>query len=99
MPWNGGTLALGLFGWAAGFVVTGLLVTPLIAAVEGVSLKELTTVQQTEYVAVVQALETVEGIAIIWLCVRAFDLSGLDLFNVDRRVEAHAVSVLPSKLH
>ena len=88
VPWNARTLALGLFGWAGGFIATGLVVAPLIAAVEGVSLKELTTVQQTEYVAVVQALETVEGIAIIWLCVRAFDLTDLDLFNVDRRVGA-----------
>jgi hypothetical protein len=74
---------LGLAGWAGGFVVTGLLVAPLLAGLQGVSLRELSTLQQTEYVALVQGIETVEGIAIIWLCVRSFDLDGLNLFNVD----------------
>jgi len=83
VPWNAATLALGLAGWAGGFVVTGLLVAPLLAGLQGVSLRELSTLQQTEYVALVQGIETVEGIAIIWLCVRSFDLDGLNLFNVD----------------
>lgn len=83
VPWNAGTLALGLTGWAVGFVLTGLLLAPLLAGLQGVSLRELSTLKQTEYVAAVQALETLEGIAIIWLCVRSFDLDGLDLFNVN----------------
>lgn len=86
-------MALGLVGWAASFLLTGLVVAPLLAALEGVSLRSLDTAQQTEYVLAVQSWETVQGIAIIWACVRSYQPLPPDLFRVDACVRAARVLV------
>jgi hypothetical protein len=83
VPWGAPTVALGLGGWAASFLLTGLLVVPLLAAVQGISLRDLAAAQQTEYILAVQAWETAQGIAIIWACVRGYQPLSPDLFRID----------------
>lgn len=83
MPWGAATVAAGLAGWAVSFVATGALVAPLIAALEGISLRDLAAVQKTEYILVLQSCETLQGLAIIWACVRKFQPLPPDLFRVD----------------
>ena len=50
---------------------------------EGISLRDLATAQKTEYFLVLQTLETVQGVAVIWACVRKFQPLPPDLFRVD----------------
>ena len=73
----------GLAGWGVSFFLTGVVVVPLIAALEGISLRELATAQKTEYILVLQSLETVQGLAVIWACVRSYQPLPPDLFRVD----------------
>ena len=50
---------------------------------EGISLRDLATGQKTEYILVLQTLETVQGVAVIWACVRKFQPLPPDLFRLD----------------
>jgi hypothetical protein len=64
-------------------LLTGLFVVPLLAALEGVSLRDLAATQQSQYIFAVQAFETAQGIAIIWACVRSYQPLPPDFFRVD----------------
>ena len=83
VPWGAPTVVAGLAGWGVSFFLTGVVVVPLIAALEGISLRELATAQKTEYILVLQSLETVQGLAVIWACVRSYQPLPPDLFRVD----------------
>jgi len=67
------------------------VVVPLIAAMEGISLRDLATAQKTEYILVLQTLETVQGVAVIWACVRKFQPLPPDLFRLDGCVRTSRV--------
>jgi hypothetical protein len=82
----------GLAGWAVSFFLTGVVVVPLIAALEGISLRDLATAQKTEYILVLQSLETVQGFAVIWACVRKYQPLQPDLFRIDGCVGARVRS-------
>ena len=82
-----------------------MFVVPLLAALEGISLRDLATAQKTEYILVLQTLETVQGVAVIWACVRKFQPLPPDLFRIDgcvcmpasRSCDAHARARCRSK--
>jgi hypothetical protein len=87
-------VAVGLLGWAASVLLTGLFVVPLLAGLQGISLRDLASTEKTEYILAVQAWETVQGIAVIWACVRSFLPLPPDLFRIDRRVLCSPCCVL-----
>lgn len=83
VPWGTGTVVLGLGGGAVLFVATGLLVAPLLAASAGVSLRELAAPQRVEYLLALQAAETAQGLAVVYLATRRFCPLPPDLFVFD----------------
>lgn len=88
VPWGAPTVVAGLAGWGVTFFLTGVVVVPLIAAMEGISLRDLATAQKTDYILVLQTLETLQGLGVIWLCVRKFQPLPPDLFRLDGCVTA-----------
>jgi hypothetical protein len=88
VPWGAPTVVAGLAGWGVSFFLTGVVVVPLLAAMEGISLRDLATAQKTDYILVLQTLETVVGFAVIWACVRKYQPLPPDLFRIDGCVTA-----------
>jgi len=70
VPWGAGRVAAGMLGWFVSFGVTGLIVAPLAAEAMGYVPGTATAEEQVAYVAALQALETLQGLGVIWLVVR-----------------------------
>jgi hypothetical protein len=60
-----------------------VLVPPLLAELQGVNLRSVVGAQQTEYVLAMQALETIQGLAIVRFFVSRHEPLPAGMFNVD----------------
>jgi membrane protease YdiL (CAAX protease family) len=69
VPWGGGTVALGLFGWCVSFVGVAAVVFPLAMAEAGIDPTKMTTGEQAEYLLAVQLAETATSLGLVYALV------------------------------
>jgi uncharacterized protein len=90
VPWSGATVVGGIVSWSTSFVLTAALIVPFfVSEVLGLDRNTFDIEQQAEYLLLVQVVETIISLTIVYACVfkykddDAFTNEKNDWFKID----------------
>ena len=92
VPWGGWRVFLGIGGWSLSFVLTAAVIFPVFLVVNGYDPRAFNPSEKSEYLLLIQAVETLETFFVLWLLLRKFQPELDDeWFNVDPRGDAFSI--------